>query len=120
MPRDDRLYMDDILESTGRIRTYIAEMTIQQLIADQRTMDAVVRNLEIIGEASRNLSDEIKGRLPEIEWRKIVALRNLLAHEYFGINAAIIWDIIQTKLPLLETVCRKWMELHPPPKESTG
>lgn len=117
MPRDSRLYIDDILDSCGRIRVYVAGMTIGQFSADKKTMDAVIRNLEIIGEASRSLSDEIKGCMSAIEWRKIAALRNILVHEYFGINATIIWDIIQTKIPPLEMTCRKWSESNPSQSE---
>ncbi len=112
MPRDIRLYIDDILESASRIRSYIAGMDIVNFQTDQKTIDAVVRNLEIIGEAAKNLSGEMKGYLPEIERRKIVALRNILVHEYFGINTRIIWDIIQNKVPLLETACRNLLGSH--------
>lgn len=78
-------------------------MDIEKFGSDRKTVDAAVRNLEIIGEASRNLPDEIKGSMPEIDWKKIVGLRNILAHEYFGISNQIVWDIVRTKLaPLRE------------------
>lgn len=73
-------------------------------------MDAVVRNLEIIGEAARNLSDEIRQSFPEIEWKKIVGMRNILVHEYFGINNRIVWDIVQTKIAPLKKVCERGIE----------
>jgi uncharacterized protein with HEPN domain len=82
-------------------------MNFQEFSADRKTVDAVVRNLEVIGEAARNLPDEIKQLAPEIEWKKIVALRNILAHEYFQITDGIIWDIIQNKLPSLQECCSK-------------
>jgi uncharacterized protein with HEPN domain len=78
MPRDHRLYLDDIVEAIDRIHSYVEGMDHSRFAADQRTMDAVVRNLEIIGEASRSLSAEIKEAIPQTDWRKIVALRNLL------------------------------------------
>jgi uncharacterized protein with HEPN domain len=86
MPRDYRLYLDDILQSIGSILQYIGPMDFQEFSADRKTVDAVVRNLEVIGEASRNLPDELKKTAPAIEWKKIVALRNILAHEYFQIT----------------------------------
>jgi uncharacterized protein with HEPN domain len=75
--------------------------------ADRKTQDAVIRNLEIIGEAARTIPDEVKDETAEIEWYKIVALRNILIHEYFGVNLKIIWDVIQNKLNALESTCRE-------------
>jgi uncharacterized protein with HEPN domain len=107
MPRDFRLYLDDILEAVTWIREYTAGLDQHGLAEDRKTLDAVVRNLEIIGEAARNLPDEWKVGASGIEWRKIVALRNLLAHEYFGISIPIVWDIVQNKLGPLEKACKK-------------
>ena len=110
MSRDYRLYLDDILDAIRKIILYIEGMDYDVFSNDQKTIDAVVRNLEIIGEAARNLSDEIKESITEIEWKKIVGLRNILIHEYFGINKEIIWNIVQTKLPPLQAACRKLLE----------
>jgi len=107
MPRDFRLYLDDILEAVTWIREYTTGLDQNGLAGDRKTLDAVVRNLEIIGEAARNLPDEWKGGASRIEWRKIVALRNLLAHAYFGISIPIVWDIVQNKLGPLEEACKK-------------
>ncbi|HSB77533.1 MAG TPA: DUF86 domain-containing protein [Candidatus Methylomirabilis sp.] len=106
MPRDHRLYLDDILEAVARIRTYIEGMDYPRFLSDQKTMDAVVRNLEVIGEAARALPEQVKDARREIDWRKIVGLRNLLAHEYFGVSARVVWDVVQTKLESLEAACR--------------
>lgn len=110
MPRDHRLYLDDILESIGRIFLYIEGMDFEKFSADQKTTDAVVRNLEIIGEAAKNLPDSFKESLPEAEWKKIIGMRNILAHEYFGVNNQIVWDILQTKLEPLKKACEKALE----------
>ena len=82
MPRDNRLYLDDILESIGRIREYVQDMEEPDFGEDLKTQDAVIRNLEIIGEAAGKLADSLKSKSEEIEWRKIIGLRNILAHEY--------------------------------------
>jgi len=75
--------------------------------ADRKTQDAVIRNLEIIGEAARTVPDEVRDKAAEIEWYKIIALRNILIHEYFGVNLKIIWDVIQNKLDAVESTCRR-------------
>ena len=107
MPRDFRLYLDDILEAVMWIQEYTAGLDQNGFEADRKTLDAVVRNLEIIGEAARNLPDEWKDKAFGIEWRKIAALRNILAHEYFGISIPILWDIVQNKLGPLEAACKE-------------
>jgi uncharacterized protein with HEPN domain len=110
MPRDFRLYLDDILEAIHQIRTYITDPDEDAFARDRKTQDAVIRNLEIIGEAAGNLPDQFQKLAPEIDWRKIKGLRNILIHEYFGINLPIIWDVVQNKLGPLETTCRKLAE----------
>ena len=110
MPRDSRLYLDDILQAIDRITDYTEGMTVVELAEDCRTLDAVVRNLEIIGEAARSLPDSVKETMPEIEWRKIVGLRTILIHEYFGVSIPVVWDIVQNKLAPLGEACRRALE----------
>jgi uncharacterized protein with HEPN domain len=106
MPRDHRLYLDDIVGAIDRIQSYVEGMDHARFAGDQRTMDAVIRNLEIIGEAARSLPAEIKDAIPQTDWRKIVGLRNLLLHEYFAVSTRVVWDIVQTKLEPLRAACR--------------
>jgi uncharacterized protein with HEPN domain len=105
MPRDHRLYLDDILESIDRIFTYIEGMDYATFASDRKTIDAVIRNLEIIGEASKNVSEALQELTHNIEWKKIVGLRNILAHAYFGINQQMVWGIVQNKLQPLKKAC---------------
>ena len=100
MSREYRLYLDDMLEAKARIQEYTDKMTYKEFTQSKITIDAVIRNLEVIGETARKLPPEIKKKSPEIEWRKIVAMRNVLTHEYFGVNTQIVWDVIQNKLTL--------------------
>ena len=86
MHRDHRLYLDDILEAISKIREYTTGLDYSAFVEDSKTQDAVVRNLEIIGEAAGRLPEPIRLASPEIEWCKIVGLRNILAHEYFGVS----------------------------------
>jgi len=98
MSRNLDLYLDDILASIAKIQRYTADMTWDSFIADERTFDAVTRNLQIIGEAVKNIPPEVRGQYPQIEWRKIAGLRDILAHTYFAVEDQVIWDIVQTKL----------------------
>lgn len=110
MPRDSRLYLDDILGAVERIREYVRGMDYRMFTGDLKTQDAVIRNLEIIGEAARHLPVEMTEKAPTIEWPKITGLRNILTHEYFGVNLPIVWDVIQNKLEPLAEACHNLLE----------
>ncbi|MEO0078556.1 MAG: DUF86 domain-containing protein [candidate division WOR-3 bacterium] len=101
MPRDYRAYLEDIVEAAGAVREFVAGMSKVELANDRRTRDAVVRNLEVIGEAAKKLPAQTKRDHPEVEWKKIAGLRNVLIHEYFGVDIDIVWDVVQNKLPVL-------------------
>jgi uncharacterized protein with HEPN domain len=96
--RSDKLYLEDLLTAMKRIAEYIEGQNFDQFKQDYKTVDAVVRNFEIIGEASKNVSDEIKIINPEIPWKEMYYLRNRVMHEYFGIDYDIIWDVAKNHL----------------------
>lgn len=102
MSRNLRLYLSDILTSISKIKRYTQGMSYEELAADELTFDAVVYNLQIIGEAVKNIPSEVRDRHPQIEWRKISGLRDIIAHAYFTIDDQIVWDIIQNKLSDLD------------------
>jgi len=102
MSRDYRVYLDDALEAIRRIENYTRDLSFEAFSADEKTVDAVVRNLEIIGEAIKKVPAEVCSRHPNVEWKKISGLRDILIHHYFGIDLAIIWDIVSKKLPDLK------------------
>ena len=105
MSKDSKVYLDDILESIEKIERYTKTLSYKQFSDNELVIDAVIRNLAIIGEAVKKLPSEIKKEHPEIEWKKIAGLRDVLIHEYSGINLEIIWDIFINKLfPLKEAV----------------
>jgi len=82
-----------------KIVYYTAGMSRQDFLRDDKTYDAVIRNLEIIGEAAKNVPEEIQKRYEIVQWREMIALRNIVAHAYFGMNDDIIWDLVQNKVP---------------------
>lgn len=107
MSRSVQLYINDILVSCDKILRYTAGLSFEDFIDDERTFDAVVRNLQLIGEAVKNLPDDLCDRYSDVEWRKIAGLRNILVHAYFTIEDEIIWDVVQTKIPGLRAAIAK-------------
>jgi uncharacterized protein with HEPN domain len=102
MARDHLLYLEDILKSARKIRRYVEDMTLESFRTDDLVIDAVVRNLEIIGEAAKHVPDDIKQRHPEVAWRGMAGLRDVLTHHYFGIHLETVWDIVDQEIPVLD------------------
>ncbi len=101
------LLLDDICEALDRIGQYTGGMSFDVFSKDRKSVDAVVRNLEIIGEAAAHVPPETRLKYPEIEWKKVVGLRNILIHNYSGVDLEIVWDIIKNRLDLLEVKTRQ-------------
>lgn len=100
--RDVRFLLDDILSSIAKIQRYVGTMDQEQFLSDEKTTDAVVRNIEIIGEATRQLPIDFTEQYPAIPWHQMAGLRNRIVHEYFGLDLEIIWAIIEQHLPALQ------------------
>jgi uncharacterized protein with HEPN domain len=99
--REKQLLLEDIQGSCKKILSYTAGMNFADFISDDKTIDAVVRNFEIIGEAANRVPEDFKSDHPEIEWRRIIGFRNRIIHEYFGINYEIVWKIKEENIPEL-------------------
>lgn len=101
MPREWRLYLADMMGFARNALSYTSGLTATEFIADRRTYDATLRNLELIGEAARNIPEQIRAAHPQIPWRMIIATRNRLIHAYLGIDDDTVWSIVQDELPVL-------------------
>ncbi|MBI2854960.1 MAG: DUF86 domain-containing protein [Chloroflexi bacterium] len=113
-PRDWRIRLEDILEAINRVTTYTEGMSYQQFCRDTKTVDAVVRNLEIIGEAARYVGPDLEEKHPEVPWDRMRGMRNILAHEYFGVDLSILWQTVQHDLPPLVPLLRAVLEAGNP------
>ncbi|MCD6384659.1 DUF86 domain-containing protein [Candidatus Sumerlaeota bacterium] len=97
--RSYRMFVEDVLDAMEKIERYIKGLSYETFTKSEMIVDAVIRNLEIIGEASRNLPENVRRKYPDIPWKRIIGLRNIVIHEYFGIDLSIIWEIITRNLP---------------------
>ena len=102
MSRHLSLYLNDIIESIGRIQKYAFNISYEQLIEDEKTFDAIVHNLMIIGEAVKQIPDELRKEYPQIPWREIAGIRDIITHTYFRINSRLVWNVINQDLVQLK------------------
>lgn len=104
--RDWGLLVDDMLQSIERIEDYVRDMAWEDFLDDRKTQDAVVRNLEILGEAANALPGEICQKCPDVDWRGVIGMRNRLVHEYFDTSPSILWQVITVELSALRQQLR--------------
>lgn len=97
--RTYQLFVEDILEAMDKIERYIKGLTYEMFVKNEMVIDAVLRNLEIIGEASGNIPEDTREKYLDIPWRRMIGLRNIAIHKYFGVDLGIIWEIITRNLP---------------------
>ena len=108
--RDPCLFLNDILEAIFRIEEYTEGYEFEDFIRDRKTVDAVLRNLEVIGEAARYVPEEIKEQHADVPWKRIIGLRNVVIHHYFGVDLNIVWTIVRLQLPDLKKSVEKIVE----------
>ncbi len=105
----DLVYLRHMLDAIEKIDRYLTGVDYEAFAANDMAMDAVVRELEIIGEAARNLSIAFIEEHPEMPWRRIKAMRNILIHQYFGVNLKVVWDTCRSNLPQLKSFVQSWL-----------
>lgn len=102
MPRDHKVFLQDVLDAIANVAEFVGALTLDEFKADKKTLHAVIRNLEVIGEAVKGVPSELRQRHPQVPWQRIAGLRDILIHRYFEIDIDIVWDIVQNKLPELK------------------
>lgn len=100
--RDTRDYINDILAEIARIAEFTKEMTFDAFSMDTKSVYAVIRSFEVIGEAVKNITDDVREKHPEIPWKRMAGMRDKLIHEYFGVSTKILWETIKNRIPELK------------------
>jgi uncharacterized protein with HEPN domain len=97
--RDVRLYLEDIVSCCDKIGRYTIGLTLERFRTNEMLVDAVVRNLEVIGEAAKWVPEQVRSSYPDVHWRRMAGLRDVISHGYFGLDLRLIWDIVQRDVP---------------------
>jgi uncharacterized protein with HEPN domain len=100
-------YLADILEASGKISNFIGGLDSEQFAADEKTFYAVIRGLEIIGEAARKIPPSVRRQYPQVPWREITGMRDKLIHDYMGVNVTVVWKTVTEDLPAMELQIRQ-------------
>jgi|SRR3989344_6941804 len=110
MKKDPKIFLEHILECIEFIEEYVRDFSKEEFLKSTQTQDSVTRRLEVIGEATKHLLDEFKEYYQDIPWKKILAMRNMLIHEYFAVNLDVVWKTVQEDIPELKSHIKKILE----------
>jgi len=110
MKRNVTLYIRDILQSMQDAIEFIQGMSYDQFAADKKTFNAVVRSVEIIGEAAKNVPDDIRGKYPEVPWKEMSGMRDKVIHFYFGVNREAVWLVAKERIPAIKPFIEKILQ----------
>lgn len=107
MKREYRLYLQDIFDAIEKIEEFVGTLGYERFLDDDKTRSAVVRKLEIIGEAAKNVPDSVKHKHKGVPWKEMAKMRDKISHDYFGVDYEIVWKVLKEKLPLLKPQIQK-------------
>ena len=108
--RDLRLFLMEILEAIEKIERYIDSLSFEDFVKNEMVVDAVIRNLEIVGEAARNIPEEVRSKYSDIPWKRVVGFRNIVIHGYFDVDLEIVWVIAKERLPELKPLIKRMLK----------
>jgi len=108
--RDYKDYVQDIFDSIKETKEFIKGMEFEDFVEDRKTINAVVRSLEVIGEATKNIPDSLREKYPQIPWKRMTGMRDKLIHEYWGVDLEIVWEVINNELPSVKPLIQKVLE----------
>lgn len=113
MSREWRLYFDDMLSFCEKVESYTHGLTREAFEASGLNYDATLWNVQLFGEAAKNIPEEIRSQIPEVPWRELIGMRNRLAHGYFGINNTILWHVVEVEVPKLRNALQRILATRP-------
>ncbi len=111
MKKDNLVYIEDILKSCNQIAVYITNVKYEELIENQMMVDAIIRNIEVIGEAANKLDDEFRTLHPDFPFRSAITMRNKLIHNYNEIDFKVVWDTVKLDIPELRKTCEDLLQI---------
>ena len=109
MSRDYRDYLEDILTSINESAEFIGDMNFEMFSSDRKTINAVVRSLEVLGEAAKRIPEDLRAQAPSVPWKYMAGMRDKLIHEYFGVDLRVVWAVVKDELPPLRSEIEKLM-----------
>jgi len=112
MNRDDHVYLLHILDAVGQIETYVSGISYDEFISSRMHQDAIIRQFEILGEATKNISRHIRNNHPDIPWKDIAGMRDILIHQYFGVDLGSVWDSATSDIPAIKPLLEKLEQAH--------
>ena len=116
--RDYILFLEDILNAIGKIERYTKGLTFEGLSKNDMAADAILRNFEIIGEAAKNVPERVRRKYPFVEWKEAIGFRNVLIHDYFGIDLESVWDTVKKNIPSLKSNIMRVLRAEQPDAKS--
>ena len=110
MSRTISIYIKDILQNMDDAVEFIQGMSYEQFVADKRTLNAVLRSIEVVGEATKNIPDEVRTRYPQVPWKEMAGMRDKVIHSYFGVDRETVWLVVRDSIPAIKPLMQQVLE----------